>query len=341
MRIRSPLPLSSRSLEIIPLRPNRQPHGSLKSPTFICFLNTRATAPTGFLAVAATDIEAARQEYGCGELVCDDEVFPEAARPHGAVDFPPFNWTQPAAAGSSAPADSDTRPGPEMSEVEATPYVADYLQKCLEELGVKFGRDGFRMVVVASRQSIFSLKLASREISGGTDILIVPWNAHDLEVARHVRFLVELKVPLAENKLPVTAATDPGFVRQVQVELLAAQLASPHPILAMLSDAAASNVLLRVDCRWRHCDLWATVVERRHPSHRRLPANQLDQRAGPRPGRLVQQAQGARGAAAMRRRLRCPAAAHARGCGQEAAARADRGAAGLAGRAGGERRGPA
>ena len=192
----------------------------------------------------ATDLDAARQEYGCPQLICDDDFFPEAPRPDGA-EFPLFSWARPAAAGAPASASAGTQPGPGMGEVEATPYFAEHLQSCLEKCGVKFGRGGFKMMAV-HRRSIFSLRVANRVINGGTDVAIVPWNAHPLEAARHVRFLGELKVPLSEDKLPDTVVTDPAFVRKVEVELLAAQLASPHPVLALLTDGVAGNMLLRV-----------------------------------------------------------------------------------------------
>lgn len=123
-----------------------------------------------------------------------------------------------------------------LSEASGTPKALAHLLAALVRLGVPFGPGGYALLDVHARQSIYALRVENVLFSGGAAALIVPHGIAPLSSPSEARVVVELKKrrkpPLGDSALGESLT-----------ELLAANGASSHPCLVLLTDGTACDVL--------------------------------------------------------------------------------------------------
>ena len=122
-----------------------------------------------------------------------------------------------------------------LSEASGTPKALAHLLAALVSLGVPFGPGGYALLDVHARQSMYALRIENLLFAGGAGALIVPHGIAPLSAPSEARVVVELKKlrnPLGDSALG-----------QSLTELLAANGASSHPCLVLLTDGTACDVL--------------------------------------------------------------------------------------------------
>jgi hypothetical protein len=127
------------------------------------------------------------------------------------------------------------------NETEATPDAFIHLKKELDKfLDIKFGRDGFKLVDVHSSSKLLSFedpKVA--KLSGGTDIVCVPYKTANSSMSNQLCVLFELKT---DEKIEEFGFNK--FVCQAKLEMLSARCLSHQPnVLLILTDLSSGAIL--------------------------------------------------------------------------------------------------
>ena len=132
-----------------------------------------------------------------------------------------------------------------VPEPQGAPALLAHLQLSLASLGVTWGRGGYDLLDVHGERALFSFQVGDIRYVGGADGLVVPHNTAPETARRQARVVIELKRPCAEGL--------DNALAQALAELVAANGASAHPCLLLLTDGTECDIFrLGCDCvtRW-------------------------------------------------------------------------------------------
>ncbi len=139
-----------------------------------------------------------------------------------AISFLPFQWN-------------------ERSESEGTPDARNHLEEELIKFGAKFGRGFFKLVDCHRNKHLLNVEDSKiGKISGGSDLVVVPFKTALRGLSQLISVLFELKTD--------SAGTLENFVPQGGCELLAARILSYQPkVLAVVTDLCSGAIVLQFD----------------------------------------------------------------------------------------------
>jgi hypothetical protein len=120
-----------------------------------------------------------------------------------------------------------------LSEPQGTPPLLAHLKLSLAGLGVTWGRGGYDLLDVHNERMLFSFQVGTVRYVGGADGLIVPHSTALETARRQARVVIELK--RRNEKLDNALA-------QALAEVVAANGASAHPCLLLLTDGTECDI---------------------------------------------------------------------------------------------------
>ena len=121
-----------------------------------------------------------------------------------------------------------------------------HIERELAKFGVCIGRGGYAVVDVHSNKSLLSVRDEKiGEISGGTDIAVVPFKTAKSGISQCICVLFEVKT---EDNVRSSSNGLKHFEPQAQVELLASRCLSDQPhVLVVLTDLVSGAILYTIE----------------------------------------------------------------------------------------------
>jgi hypothetical protein len=169
----------------------------------------------------ATQARVIRLLEGISVGIIDDE-FEGSTQ---SISFSPFNWNG-------------------LSEIQGTPYARDHLEKELKKFGAKFGRGNYKLVDCHSLRDLLSFddnKIG--KISGGSDLIIVPFKTAQEGYRQQISVVFELKT---DENVRISGGLQ-SFFPQGLCQLLAARVSSYQPkILVVVTDLASEAAVFQL-----------------------------------------------------------------------------------------------
>ncbi len=144
----------------------------------------------------------------------------QAARGRRCVALPPFVWD------------------PNAGEAAGTPAALQHLQAGLQQLGVRFGRGGYSLLDMHTRNTSLSFCVGDKLFTGGVDGVVVPYSVAPLSAVRHARVVVEL-----ETRKNAGVELGDRAIGQCIAELIGVSTHAVHPCLLLLTDGTSCDVL--------------------------------------------------------------------------------------------------
>ena len=131
------------------------------------------------------------------------------------------------------------------SEDSGLPDARIHIENQLKKFGVRIGRGGYKVVDVHKNKQLLDFSDEKiGEISGGTDVVVVPYKTANASISRSVSVLWELKTD--DNSAQYADALM-HFESQGFIELLAARCLSDQPgVLVVITDLVSGAVLLDI-----------------------------------------------------------------------------------------------
>jgi hypothetical protein len=144
-----------------------------------------------------------------------------------SAHFDPFNWAH-------------------RAEDDGVSDARVHIERELAKFGVRIGRGGYVVEDVHSNKSLLSFRDEKiGEISGGTDIVIVPFKTAKSGIKECICVLFEVKT---EDNVRGFSNGLKHFEPQAQVELLASRCLSDQPhVLLVLTDLVSGAILYTID----------------------------------------------------------------------------------------------
>ena len=163
--------------------------------------------------MSASTADGLLQKLGLRQLAGEN-----APAPASSLDLPNFDWA--------------SRPQP--GEAASTPAFLEFLSLGLQNCGVVFGRDGYKIMDTHTETTSLEVVFGGLQLRGGVDAMIVPARLAKLCASSYLRVAVVLKGDAAalEAHLP-----------QALVQLIATAWSSSHPPALLLTNGSRAIFL--------------------------------------------------------------------------------------------------
>lgn len=131
------------------------------------------------------------------------------------------------------------------SEDDGLPDARAHIESQLRKFGVPIGRGGYKIVDVHANKQLLNVDDEKvGEISGGSDIAVVPYKTANAGIKNAICVLWEIK---SEQNVAQYSDGLKHFQPQASIELLAARCLSDQPdVLVVLSDLDSGALLLKI-----------------------------------------------------------------------------------------------